>query len=96
MDIGRSISASVLEYPFSDDEIENRFWNFGGFFKLGHKTRGFTSRETKRMMVFCSTTYDTGMVREKLSERLFSITRSKLDKVYALLKGLPPAASLRE
>eukprot|EP00644_Phytophthora_capsici_P004982 jgi/Phyca11/96579/e_gw1.1.388.1 len=32
------LAASVLEYPFSDDEIENRFWNFGGvarnFFKL--------------------------------------------------------------
>ncbi|EEY53998.1 uncharacterized protein PITG_07683 [Phytophthora infestans T30-4] len=24
------LAASVLEYPFSDDEMEERFWNFGG------------------------------------------------------------------
>ncbi|KAG1692085.1 hypothetical protein DVH05_025893 [Phytophthora capsici] len=127
------LAASVLGYPFSDDEIENRFWNFGGvarnFFKLDpvnikiaiheltEQIEAITdSRKLENLLLGkpISKTHDSillynpkrdgrlygtaivsDMVREKLSERLFSITRSKLDKVYALLKGIPPAASLR-
>ncbi|KAG1709895.1 hypothetical protein DVH05_016909 [Phytophthora capsici] len=127
------LAASVLEYPFSDDEIENRFWNFGGvarnFFKLDpvnikiaiheltESIEAITESGKLENLLLGKRTSDTygdfllynpkgdgrlydtaivsDMVREKLSERLFSITRSKLDKVYALLKGIPPAASLR-
>ncbi|KAL3663422.1 hypothetical protein V7S43_011827 [Phytophthora oleae] len=127
------LAASVLEYPFRDDEIESRFWNFGGVVrncflldpagipvaideltkpieatsdskKLENLLVGTQNDDTHHRFLHYEPKGDgrqwdtkivSDMVREKLAERLYSVIKGKMNKVEALLDGIPPAASLR-
>ncbi|EEY68792.1 uncharacterized protein PITG_18686 [Phytophthora infestans T30-4] len=101
------LAASVLEYPISDDEMGERFWNFGGITNRGHLENLLTNRinTTTNHDFLHYEPIDDGrlvetklvseMVCKKLSERLLGVIEGRMNEVKGLLDGIPPAASLR-
>ncbi|EEY59991.1 uncharacterized protein PITG_13156 [Phytophthora infestans T30-4] len=101
------LAASVLEYPISDDEMEERFWNFGGITDRGHLENLLMNRENTianhRFLHYepvddgrsVETKLVSEMVSKRFSERLLGVIEGRMNEVKALLDGIPPAASLR-
>ncbi|EGZ26028.1 hypothetical protein PHYSODRAFT_437927, partial [Phytophthora sojae] len=101
------LAASVLNYAISDDEMQERFWKFGGISdrgRLENLLEGNENEDTRHRFLHYEPIGDGGekeeklvsdMVCEKLSERLLQVIKRSMNAVKGLLEGIPAAASLR-